>query len=67
MDVEIPGFGIRVTDTGIRTFILRTRYAGAADASRRELGKYPAMTLADAREKARQWTVQVKRGIEPSD
>jgi hypothetical protein len=30
MDAQVPGFGVRVTDTGNRTFILRTRYPGAS-------------------------------------
>jgi hypothetical protein len=36
MDTQVPGFGIRVTDTGNRTFILRTRYPGSASPGRRE-------------------------------
>ena len=30
MDAQVPGFGVRVTDRGTRSFILRTRYPGAA-------------------------------------
>jgi hypothetical protein len=53
MDSEVPGFGVRVTDTGVRTFIFRTRYPGSANPNRRKLGRYPIISLADAREKAR--------------
>ena len=66
MDIEVSGFGVRVTDTGQRTFILRTRYPGGSSASRREIGKYPTISLADAREKARRWMALVKQGIDPS-
>ena len=66
MDVEIPGFGVRVTDTGARTFILRTRYPGAKDASRREIGDAKIVSLADAREKAREWVKLIKQGVDPA-
>jgi hypothetical protein len=65
MDAEVPGFGVRVTDTGVRTFIFRTRFPGSTNPNRRELGRYPITTLAEAREKARQWRILVKQGIDP--
>jgi integrase len=66
MDTEVSGFGVRVTDTGHRTFILRTRYPGSSSPSRREIGACGLMTLADAREKARKWRSLVKQGIDPA-
>lgn len=67
MDSLVPGFGLRITDTGAKTFILRTRYpGGGATASRREIGRVGVMTLADARDKARAWQALVARGIDPS-
>lgn len=45
MDAQVPGFGIRVTDTGNRTFILRTRYPGSVNPSRREIGQCADLTL----------------------
>jgi hypothetical protein len=65
MDAQVPGFGVRVTDTGNRTFILRTRYPGSASPSRREIGNCADMTLTDAREKARKWRSMVGQGINP--
>jgi integrase len=65
MDSEVPGFGVRVTDRGVRTFIYRTRFPGSDSPARRELGKYPAMTLAEAREKARTWRTLVQQGTDP--
>jgi Arm DNA-binding domain len=50
MDAEVPGFGVRITDAGVRTFIFRTRFPGSKNPNRREIGKYPFMALADARE-----------------
>ncbi len=66
MDTQVPGFGIRVTDTGNRTFILRTRYPGSANPGRREIGQCIDITLSDAREKARRWRSLVKQGIDPT-
>jgi len=66
MDQTVAGFGVRVTDTGVRTFILRTRYPGATSAARREIGKADSMTLADARDKARAWVKLIAAGIDPA-
>jgi len=62
MDAEVAGFGVRVSDTGARTFILRTRYPGQENAAFRALGEYPVMCLEEAREKAREWRKLVGRG-----
>jgi|tagenome__1003787_1003787.scaffolds.fasta_scaffold20973904_3 integrase len=66
MDVQVPGFGVRVTDKGQKTFILRTRYPGAPNASRREIGTCGVMRLTDAREKARKWCSLVAHGVDPA-
>jgi integrase len=65
MDAQVPGFGVRVTDTGNRTFILRTRYPGTSSPSRREIGNCADISLTDAREKARKWRSMVRQGIDP--
>lgn len=65
MDAQVPGFGVRVTDTGHRTFIFRTRFAGSASPSRREIGSCTDISLTDAREKARKWRSLVGQGIDP--
>jgi hypothetical protein len=62
MDAQVPGFGVRVTDTGNRTFILRTRYPGRASPGRREIGNCADINLTDARDKARQWRSMVGQG-----
>jgi integrase len=66
MDAQVPGFGVRVTDTGNRTFILRTRYPGSSSPSRREIGSCADINLTDAREKARKWRSMVGQGIDPA-
>jgi integrase len=66
MDALVPGFGIRVTDKGQRSFILIARYPGYTSPARRRLGEYGALTLEAAREKARAWIELVHKGIDPA-
>jgi hypothetical protein len=44
MDAAMPGFGVRITDRGTRTFTLVKRYPGSANPTRRALGEYPAIS-----------------------
>ena len=67
-DAQVSGFGVRVTDKGHRTFVLVTRYPD--DPSRpviRAIGNYPTMTLARAREVAREWRNDIAEGVDPKD
>jgi len=66
MDAQVPGFGVRVTDTGNRTFILRTRYPGSSGPSRREIGNCADISLTAARDMARKWRSMVVQGIDPA-
>jgi integrase len=66
LDSQIPGLGVRVTDKGQRTFILKTRYPGSQNPTRRALGEYPSMSLAEARERASEWRRLIGRGIDPA-
>src|SRR5262249_42275340 len=65
MDIEARGLGVRVNDGGIKTFILIARYPGSMSPSRRTLGQYPAMSLADARKEAHAWRNQLREGKDP--
>src|SRR5580704_16900740 len=65
MDDQLPGFGVRVTSSGQRTYILRCRVKGQPDAIRRTVGEVGAIELADAREQARDWLALVRKGIDP--
>lgn len=67
MDTVTPGFGVRVSETGRRTFILVARYPGSDHPTRRALGEYGELTLEDAREKARKWHDLLRRGVDPRD
>jgi len=65
-DADTPGLGVRVSDTGRKTFVLMTRYPGSSNPTRQALGVYGAMTLAEAREKARDWLKLIERDIDPA-
>jgi integrase len=66
-DADTPGLGVRVSVAGRKTFVLMTRYPGSSNPTRRALGIYGAMTLAEAREKAREWIKLIQRRIDPAD
>lgn len=65
MDTEVSGLGVRVTDKGKRTFILLARYPGSDNPTRRALGEYPTHSLAEARDKAREWRKWIAKGKDP--
>lgn len=74
MDAIVPGLGIRITDKGVRTFMLRARFPGgrkqsdeAANPTRRALGEYGALTLEEARDRAREWHALIKKGVDPKE
>ena len=51
--------------SGVKSFILFRRFPGSKNPARRTLGSYNEISLADAREKAREWVALVKKGIDP--
>jgi len=65
MDTDVPGFGVRVSERGQRTFILIARFAGSPNPTRRALGEYPAISLEKARTRARAWRDLIDQGIDP--
>jgi integrase len=64
-DAVVPGLGVRVTDKRTLTFVLVTRFADSKHPAPRELGKYGALALDAARDKARLWLDMVTKGIDP--
>src|SRR5262245_28809417 len=64
-DTVVPGLGVRVSETGRKTFILTTRFPGSRNPTRRALGEYGALTLDKARQKARDWLELVRQGKDP--
>lgn len=65
-DDLVTGLLVRVTETGKRTFMLQTRYPGSQQPTRRSLGEYGAISLDDARQKARNWLELIRKGIDPA-
>jgi integrase len=62
-DERLPGFGIRVSPTGTKSFILMYRAGGRK--RRITLGRYPILSLADARRRALIALAQVANGADP--
>jgi len=65
MDPAVPGFGVRVTDKGKRTYVLVGRFPGSKHPTRREIAEVGKLTLEEAHEEARKWNSLIKRGIDP--
>jgi integrase len=73
-DGLVPGLGVLVTDKGPRSFVLVARYPGgkkdspdSKNPTRRSLGDIGAITLAAVRDKARDWHMLIKQGIDPGE
>jgi integrase len=67
-DTEVAGFGIRITDRGVRTFIVMRRRAGHPNPVRVALGRYPDdLSLAEARDLAGDAKKLLKSGVHPRE
>jgi integrase len=66
-DAALPGFALRVTHTGSKSWTLLYRPAGRGKLRRLTLGAYPALSLADARELARKAVHDVDKGTDPAE
>jgi integrase len=65
-DAIVPGLALRVTDRGHKSFVLIARYPlQPKNPTRRALGNYGAISLEQARQKARGWLELVQKGIDP--
>ncbi|MGH8337374.1 MAG: tyrosine-type recombinase/integrase, partial [Gammaproteobacteria bacterium] len=62
-DGKLRGFGIRVSPNGTKTFVLMYYLHGRK--RRESLGRFPHLSLADARAKAMGILGQVRNGIDP--
>jgi integrase len=62
-DAALPGFAVRITENGKRSFVLMTRLRGRP--LRLTLGAWPATSLADARDRARDAIQKCARGEDP--
>lgn len=64
-DANLPGFGVRVTATGARAFVLN--YVVSGRERRLTIGRFPTWSASAAREEARALKRQVNVGIDPME
>ena len=64
-DGIVPGFGVRVTDKGKKSYILTTRFPGCSNPTRRTIADVGTMELSKAREVTRAWLLQIAAGLDP--
>lgn len=64
-DSSVPGFGLRAYATGRRTWVYVYRPAGSPTKLRFTIGNYPALSLADARDVAKDKEREVAKGGNP--
>ena len=62
-DSKVPGFGVRITKAGTKSFVFLYRHKGKP--RRMTLGRYPDTGLSDARGLAQDALAKVKRGEDP--
>ena len=63
-DTELRGFGVRITPKGSITFFAEGRLRRSRN-KRISLGRYPVVSLENAREKAREALYKLNLGIDP--
>jgi len=65
-DAIVPGLALRVTDRGHKSFVLIGRFPLRPEhPTRRALGDCGALSLEQARQKAREWLELIQKGIDP--
>jgi integrase len=66
-DTLVPGLRVRVSPAGGKVFILWKRKPGAPNPSAIRIGKVGSVSLADARQKARDWIEALDAGDDPKE
>lgn len=62
-DTVLPGFAVRISASGVKSWVVFYRHQGHQ--TRMTLGRYPVLSLAEAREEARRALQQVAAGLDP--
>jgi integrase len=65
-DAIVPGLLLRVRPSGAKSYALVARFPGSSNPTRRTIAPAGAISLTDAREKARAWLELLGRGIDPA-
>ncbi|QKS29544.1 MAG: tyrosine-type recombinase/integrase [Candidatus Accumulibacter similis] len=66
-DTQLPGLQIRVTSTGGKTFSLYRRTKGAGAPERITLGRFPSMSVEQARKAAALLNAEIEQGSNPAE
>lgn len=66
-DSLITGLGVRITPAGVKTFFISFYSVEKGYNKRFTLGKFPALGIADARNRAAALLADAKRGIDPGE
>ena len=64
-DTELKGFGVRISPSGTKTFFAEGFYKPKGVGKRLSLGRYPVISIDEARIKAREVLYQLYSGIDP--
>jgi integrase len=67
LDNKTPGLQLRVTSTGVKTFCVFRRVRGGGNPERVTLGRYPVMTIDQARRRAVEITSAMENGTNPAE
>src|SRR6266571_821949 len=66
-DAGMPNLAVRVTDQGVRSFVVARRVRGDKNMTWHTRGRYPDVTLAEARRLARDSTAVMRTGADPRE
>lgn len=65
-DIEIPGFGVRVRDSGYKSYVFYYRIRGQKKVRRITIGNVKGISLDTARRLAREYRLETRRGNDPA-
>jgi integrase len=65
-DAGCPSFAVRVTDKGVKSFVLVCRFPGNPNPTTKVLGRVGVLSLEEARNKGRDWLKAIALGRDPS-
>lgn len=66
-DSDLPGFGLRITPQGVKSFVYQYRMRGELNARRYTIGRYGAWTPEAARDRCKELVRQVEAGEHPRE
>lgn len=65
LDSMVPGLIVRVTASGHKAYMLKTRFPGQPWPARRAIADFGAVTIEQARTTARAWLAMCENGLDP--